>query len=258
MTQEQFERAYGHNKLYLDVFPSLREMSQNLLFKGRSIHDFDAIMTRPPPIDFAVGQHESFVVAGRHGDLNSAQVTYSPRPKIAGCYLFTHWRLHELSQWLQGSGELIFGTEREHVYDAIVVPPMPFELATDSGFRSFDVKFKVQPFKRSRNPENNFLSFSTGRTFFGKGTFHTAHPVITVFGNGNINLTVNGTAIQLLNVAGSITINSEIRDAHRGGVNLNNSMRGDYPHLRGNAESNTISWTGNVQRVEIVPNWRWL
>jgi len=254
MNQARFNNIYSH-KPYLDVFPNLKD-AHNFWFNGRSLHDFDAIVTKPPPIDFAYEHHESFTIPGRDGTLHEARPSYRSRPKPAECVLFTQKYLSELAGWLRGSGNVIFSTERNFSYRAIVRSPIPLEWVFNNGFRSFLVQFEVQPFKYSNNPENDFLSTTEHINFFGKGS-RTAEPVITIFGTGNITLTINGSPIQLIGVSGHITLNSEIMDAYSGNTNLNNRMTGAFPILRSNGEMNTISWTGNVQRVEIIPNWRW-
>jgi len=254
MNQAHFEKIYSR-RAYLEAFPGLKT-AHNFWFNGRSLHDFDAIVSSPPPIDFAYEQRESFSVPGKDGSLHESTPSYPSRIKSAECTLFTHKYLSELSAWLRGGGEVVFSTERDFRYRALVRSPLSLEWTFRNGFRSFLAQFEVQPFKYSNNPESDFLSITEPFSFFGNGS-HTAEPIITVFATGNVTFNVNGNSVQLIGVPNSITLNSEIMDAYSGNTNLNNRMTGAFPILRGFGEMNTIGWTGNVQRVEVIPNWRW-
>ena len=54
-----------------------------------------------------------------------------------------------------------------------------------------------------------------------------------------------------------IIINSEIQDCYDNeGNSLNEKMTGEFPRLKPGV--NNIEWTGDVSKVEILPNWRWL
>lgn len=60
----------------------------------------------------------------------------------------------------------------------------------------------------------------------------------------------------LAGVLGKIIIDSEMQNAYSGSISMNNKMYGDFPTF-GSGENN-ISWTGNVTKLEVQPNWRWL
>ena len=48
-----------------------------------------------------------------------------------------------------------------------------------------------------------------------------------------------------------------IRDrAYSGTTGLNSAMSGEFPSLK--SGQNAISWTGDVTKVEVKPNWRYL
>ena len=43
---------------------------------------------------------------------------------------------------------------------------------------------------------------------------------------------------------------------HKGDLSMNSCMSGEFPVLKPGA--NAISWSGNVTKVEVQPNWRFL
>ena len=119
--------------------------------------------------------------------------------------------------------------------------------------KRFIVEFEVQPFGYDVFAQKiiNTAPFS----LFNIGTFE-AEPIITIFGSGSITLYVNNQSISLKGIAGSITIDSEMKNAYNEVTSINNKMSGDFPTLR--LGENYITWLGNVTRLEIQPNWRWV
>ena len=82
-----------------------------------------------------------------------------------------------------------------------------------------------------------------------------AEPVITMEGNGDIDLTVGEVTLGIAGLASSITIDVPQRLAYKDGINLTGSLTGDeWPTLP--VETTAVSWTGNVSRLTITPNWR--
>ena len=66
----------------------------------------------------------------------------------------------------------------------------------------------------------------------------------------------NGSFVELEGIEDSITLNSVIQEAYQGETLLNEKMEGDFPVLK--PGNNLISWSGDVTRLVIAPNWRYL
>lgn len=62
--------------------------------------------------------------------------------------------------------------------------------------------------------------------------------------------------IDLTDVDGSITINSQMEEVYNGDTLCNEKMEGDFSVLEPSV--NAISWDGNVTSVAVQPNWRTL
>ncbi len=90
-------------------------------------------------------------------------------------------------------------------------------------------------------------------------TGFTALPVITVYGNGAGFLHVNGYTVDISDIRGSITIDSEVQDAYSGGVNRVNRNPDislgthGFPKLKPGL--NEITFSGGVTYLEVVPKW---
>ena len=120
--------------------------------------------------------------------------------------------------------------------------------------RSFAVNFRCKPFWYQENVESVTLTASTS-TVTNPGSVYS-EPVITVYGTGDITLMVGTDIVELEGVSGSITLDSELREAYSGTTGLNSAMSGEFPVLK--PGQNAISWSGDVTKVEISPNWRYL
>ena len=83
-----------------------------------------------------------------------------------------------------------------------------------------------------------------------------SEPIITVYGTGDITLMVGTVIVELEGISGSITLDSELQEAYSGTTSMNSAMSGEFPILKPGV--NAISWTGNVTRIEVKPNWRYL
>ena len=83
-----------------------------------------------------------------------------------------------------------------------------------------------------------------------------SEPKITLTGSGNITLMVGTTIVELTDITGSIVIDSALQEAYIGNTLMNDHMSGDFPVLK--PGQNAISWSGNVTRVVVRPNWRYL
>lgn len=102
------------------------------------------------------------------------------------------------------------------------------------------------------NNANTFSLFNRGNT--------VARPVITIYGSGTINLSLNGNQIFAINIADAefITIDAEQMNAYNGEILMNRSVSGDYDNLILQIGTNTISWTGDVTEIDVDNFSRWI
>ncbi|MDD3041087.1 hypothetical protein, partial [Bacteroides sp.] len=114
----------------------------------------------------------------------------------------------------------------------------------------------VFPFKHSVDHADEEMSLTTGTTIYNQGTIYS-EPTITIYGVGDVTLMINDVNYSLTGIDGYVTINSELQEVYKDTVNKNNSFLAmEFPRFE--VKENSISWTGNVTKVEIEPKWRWL
>lgn len=85
----------------------------------------------------------------------------------------------------------------------------------------------------------------------------TALPIIQLFGNGEVTLYINNRSYYIKSCTNGMILNSEIGQAYSADETtlLNNNIKfTNFPVL--DSGRNNISWTGNVTKIIITPNWR--
>ena len=100
------------------------------------------------------------------------------------------------------------------------------------------------------------ITLTTSGTFVTNPGSVFSEPIITVYGSGEITLMVDMCIVELNGITDSITLDTPLMEAYNGEISMNGNMSGDFPSLAPGA--NAVSWTGNVTKVVIQPNWRYL
>lgn len=85
-----------------------------------------------------------------------------------------------------------------------------------------------------------------------------SRPRLTLYGSGNVILSINGEALFELVLGDYIVIDGQEMNAYRGDTLMNRSVAGDYKNLRLKVGRNTISWSGNVTKLQIANASRWI
>lgn len=225
-----------------------------------SFEDYGILIAKRPVIPSPKRRVAFVNVPGRNSNIKFDEGTYEDINIAVECTVKDRNHLSEkldrIKGWLFNSGEseLIFSFQDDRKYIAQVINAIDFKpLYKIIG--GFPILFTCRPFKYE--VANSMVTIqSSGDTINNVGTVES-EPNISVYGSGNIGLLINNEEILLKDVSGSITINSEIEDCYGiSNENFNIKMSGDFPKLVPGV--NIIRWTGNVSKVEVVPNWRWL
>lgn len=98
---------------------------------------------------------------------------------------------------------------------------------------------------------NSLEAFNRGNTI--------SRPKVTIYGNGAVDLSLNGVAILQINVDQDyIVIDTAEMNAYHDGTLKNRQVTGDYENLVLKNGKNTLSWSGNVTEVKIEDFSRWI
>lgn len=222
------------------------------IFKGVNSKTLDIYMERCPEKISPKRRDENIEISGRHGTLTATDGTYDTYIRQAEFIMLNPSQIDNICSHFKGSGWLTFDDEPTRKYMARVNNQIELSHVIKQ-FKRFVIEFEIQPFGYDIEPY--IITKTTPFILINIGTFES-EPIITVYGTGNITLYVNNQSIVLKGITSDITINSEIQNAYSGSLSLNNKMSGDFPIL--NLGENNISWIGNVNKIEIQPNWRWV
>lgn len=160
--------------------------------------------------------------------------------------------IRNITSWLINAKKITFSDDKEVYYKVKLVSVSDIERNLRV-LGKFSVTFTIEPFAYYAPYSKLVLTNST--KIFNVGTFES-EPLIKIFGTGTVNLNINNKTVTLKDVDGYIEIDSEIKETHKNFVSMNNKKVGEYPVF--NVGENTISWTGNVTKIEIEPRWRFI
>lgn len=164
-------------------------------------------------------------------------------------------KLDEIAAWLDGSGEMIFSTEPDKVYHVMIANKISISQMMRT-FQKFMVTMDTQPFKTAVNARSDIRTLTAPTLLRNRGTVFS-EPTLTLYGSGDIVLTIGDKAFPLKGVDGFITIDSVRMEVYKGEESRNSSFgAAAFPRL--GVGENPIRWTGNVEKIVIEPKWRWL
>lgn len=207
-----------------------------------------------PPVTIPSERVTFTNVPGRSGSLTQLEGDdiYDDMVLTATCLIADPSRIQEIAAWLRGSGIVTFANRQGGFYHARIVNQISFEkILRGNPHHSFAINFRCKPFWYLSDVEP--ITLTTSGTFITNTGSVSSEPIITVYGSGEITLMV-GMTITELEITDKITLDTPIMGAYAGATSMNSCMSGDFPTLL--PGQNAVSWTGNVTKVEVQPNWR--
>ena len=210
-----------------------------------------------PPITIPLERSKQTNVPGRPGSLTQLEGddVYDDMILTATCFIADPAQIPAIAAWLKGKGTVTFANRTGGHYNARIANQIPFEkVLRGNPHCSFAVNFRCYPFWYQDNVSDVTITTS-GDTITNPGSVYS-EPLITVYGSGNITLMVGTTIVELTNVSSSIVLDCALKEAYKGTTLMNDHMSGDFPVLK--PSLNAVSWSGNVTRIVIKPNWRYL
>ncbi len=213
------------------------------------------IVCELPPITKPKMRVRIDTIDGKDGaeTVNLGFEAYTKTVKIG---LTRDFDIDNIIAWLNGSGLIQFSNEPDKYYKVEIHEQIDFERLLR--FRTAEVKFYTQPFKYSateRTKTLNVTGLATAEVRNAGNYF--SKPIITFTGTGTINVSVNGLqkCVLKLGAGESITLDADREDAYTGDILKNRQMDGEFITLQ--VGKNTITWTGNLTKIEITNYSRW-
>ena len=208
-----------------------------------------------PPISKPLMRTQIDEIDGRDGDIVT-KLGYSAYDKSFTIGLHGSFDINAVIKYFATEGQVVFSNEPDKYYRYQMLEQIDFERLVR--YRTATVTFHVQPYKYSAT-ESTLSKTSFPATVTNSGNT-TAKPRITIYGSGNITISLNGT--QIFSIAmgsiGNMTIDAETMEAYSGGVLRNRLVTGNYNNLTLAIGSNSITKSGTVTKIEIDNYSRWI
>lgn len=230
------------------------------IFSSHSSLDFGLVITGKSVFKSA-GRDLTFTsVPGRNGDLITDNGRYKNVEIIYKTAILNRSDkdfadlAHEITAWLSlrsGYFKLYDTYDKKYYRMAAYDSDVDIEQELEA-LGKMTISFNCKPFKYSFEGDDTIILESTCDLY--NAEVYSSKPYIKIYGSDNISLNINDKAYSFTGVEEYIEIDSEIMNAFKGIVPQNNKMTGlDFPEFL--PGKNLISWTGNVQKIEVKPRW---
>ena len=228
-----------------------------IVWKGidsREVKGF--IISKLPPITKPKMRVRIDTIDGKDGS-ETTNLGFEAYTKTINIGLTRGYDIDNIISWFNGEDIIQFSNEPDKYYRVKVLDQIDFEKLLR--FKTAEVKFYTQPFKYSAIERTRTLDVSgqTSTEIRNAGNYFSK-PVITFTGTGTINVSVNGLQKCVLNLGmnESITLDADKQEAYSGAILKNRQMDGQFITLE--VGKNTITWTGNLTKIEITNYSRWI
>ena len=218
--------------------------------------DHGVVVKELPSITIPKKRVEEVTVLGRDGTLTVSDETYEPTTKICKVY-YNGENPDELITFLQ-DGKVLFSNFQDRFYNMQIVSEIPideiFKNNEYGNWYEFNITFRCQPFRYS--VDNEEIVISEKDTCIYNYASNYSKPIITIWGSGDINILIDEQQITLKGVEDYITIDSVKMRSYKDLENQNSKKIGNFPIIK--VGENNISWDGNITKIAITPNYRWI
>lgn len=231
-------------------------MRDYIIFKNIKSSSLEGLMIcELPPITKPEMRTSIIEIDGKDGDIIE-ELGYASYQKTLQIGLTRNFDINQIIKYFSGSGDLVLSNEPDKVYKATIYSKVDYEKLLR--FKTAEVEFHVQPYKYLLN-EAPFELNITNETELKVSNvgLEKSKPIITLYGEGEVQLSINGSDIFSINIDDEyVVINSIEEEAYKENVLKNRNMLGEFPILE--IGINTIKWTGNLNKIIIEPKSRWI
>lgn len=225
-------------------------MKHTLIWNGKTAEQMGLKIISLPPLQLSTERVKEKEVEGRDGTLTMTNGYTSDEKTLEVDYRGNSPM--KIANWLQGSGRVIFGNLPDRYYKARINNVVPLEQVLLNQIYNFLVKFKCQPFGYLLEGDDPIELSSSGTIIYnGKATYDSL-PLITIYGTTTGVLVVNDISYKITNIGGYISLDCDLEEVLEEKGEFFESD--DFPILK--VGENTISWSGGINKVVVVPRWR--
>ena len=231
-------------------------MEKKLIFNNICSEELGIIVVEGPPEVLAQEEYEEIIIEGRNGTLIENKGTF---PNVEKSFILTTIDLDQdidlmvekIKTWLFNikDNKLLYAIPNRYNIVKKVVIEEDIK-TTFEEYGDFKIKFLCEPFYYDLL-EKNITITEKGTKFYNKGDFNS-NPKIVIYGTGDLQLTINDTTVQINNVDERVLLDSKLfLCLDKDNNNKSIDMIGNFPTL--DIGENTITWVGNITKLDISP-----
>lgn len=226
-------------------------MDSGFIWKDKNCKDFGLVVESGLDKPGAEANIEKTEIPGRDGTITIDRGTLKPFPLNVTFHLVDETHIDKVKEWLSGTGKLILLNNGDGYYMASIISQLDLEELVPTLHKGI-VQFECEPCKNLFEGEKT-ITLTQAREIYNVGTYNSK-PYIKIYGSGTITLNVNDNELTIKNVSNYVEIDSFIDKVFKDTEDKDDDSVGLTPTFQ--TGYNSISWTGNVQKIEIIPRWR--
>lgn len=235
-------------------------MRNYIILNGINSNEIEGLLIQElPPISKPKIRTQIDEIDGRDGDIVT-KLGFSAYDKTISIGLYGNYDIDDVISFFNSEGTVTFSNEEDKYYNYQILEQIDFERLVR--YKTAKVTLHVQPFKYS-NIEGiktyNQLDNETSISIINNGNY-ISKPILTIYGTGTINISLNDFQVFVINLGneGSITLDTSLMEAYNNDILKNRLVTGNYDNFALNVGTNTISWTGDVNQIDIQNYSRWI
>lgn len=224
-----------------------------IIINGKNSNDVGLYVDTPPMPTKPEREYTSISIPGRPEPLAIKKVNRAERQVDLNCYLFGDeaYDPDELYAYLESAETLITSKSSKYLYRVNnllqIIPTYQ-----GHGKQFLQISYMCSSYRYAILNEPITITRS-GYMIDNNGTEY-CQPQYRIYGNGSINLKVNGETLKIFDVSDYVVVDAEALMVHKDGDNVVSS--GKLPFLA--VGTNRIEFSGDVSKIEITKNERWI
>ena len=232
-----------------------------IIWAGTSNKDVGMIIEHYPGVRFPNRSQEVQNVPGRNGDIVLPYGSFQNYEQSYSAFLDAK-NIGGLEQVMPKIADWLLGHDGYQRLEDSYFPDV-YRMAFYSGgteFLSFFNEYGEGTLTFNCAPEKYFkmgereIALSKNQVLLNPSSF-AAFPLIYLTGNGsNGTLTFNSSSVTITAVPANMTIDVKLHKCYNGSTNYNSKFSGYYENLKLGRET-TITWSGGITGVTLIPRW---
>lgn len=175
--------------------------------------------------------------------------TFQPYERTMLLHISDYSRINEIYSWLKGSGRLETSLDVGYFFQAYVSEFGEMERYSPATFQT-SVTFVIDPSAYLLSGETTLVRTASG-SINNPGT-EIARPLYKVFGTSGA-VTIKGQRMEFTDINEFLIVDVDKKIVYKDTLNQGDKMSGPFAVMHPGANSLTIS--GSITKIEIIPRW---